>query len=57
MYNGKVVEYFKRKLETMRLDYIDSLLIHWPVIEVFEPTWEELDHAERTGIDSKDWYM
>ena len=42
MYNGKVVEYVKRKLETMRLDYIDSLLIHWPVLKYLNPTWEEL---------------
>ena len=53
MYNGKVVEYFKRKLETMRLDYIDSLLIHWPVLKYLNPTWEELVMLKEQGLTRK----
>ena len=42
MYNGKVYRFF-----------VDSLA----GIEVFEPYMGRAGHAERTGIDSKDWYM
>ena len=33
--------------------FVDSLA----GIEVFEPYMGRAGHAERTGIDSKDWYM
>lgn len=42
MYNGKIKEYFKRKLSAMHLDYVDSLLIHWPLQKYFMQTWENL---------------
>lgn len=42
MYNGNVEEYFKRKLSQMNLDYVDSLLVHWPLQKYFMHTWESL---------------
>ena len=42
MYNGNVEEYFKRKLSQMNLDYVDSLLIHWPLQKYFMHSWESL---------------
>ena len=42
MYNGNVEEYFKGKLSQMNLDYVDSLLIHWPLQNYFMQTWESL---------------
>lgn len=42
MYNGRVEEYFKGKLLSMGLDYVDALLIHWPLQKYFLQTWESL---------------
>ncbi len=42
MYNGNVDVYFKNKLKTLNLEYIDVLLIHWPVRNYLERTWESL---------------
>lgn len=42
MYNGHIDEYFKDKLLAMKLDYVDSLLIHWPLQKYLMPTWEKL---------------
>ena len=38
MYNGHIVEYFKGKLKSMGLDYVDALFIHWPVYKYFRNT-------------------
>ena len=50
MYNGHVVEYFKRKLQEMNLDYVDSLLIHWPVERYMLDTWEALLRLKEGGL-------
>lgn len=42
MQNGCIEEYFIKLLNSMGLEFIDSLLIHWPVAEYFEETWNEL---------------
>lgn len=42
MYNGHLEEYFKQKLSEMKLEYVDSLLIHWPVFNYLADTWESL---------------
>lgn len=50
MYEGEIEEYFKRKLADMELGYIDSLLIHWPVLEYFDRTWEALQNLQQQGM-------
>ena len=42
MYNGKVEGYFVNKLREMQLEYVDALLIHWPVFKYLDETWESL---------------
>ncbi len=42
MYNGNVEEYFYGKLKAMNLDYVDSLLIHWPVRKYLLSAWESI---------------
>jgi len=49
MYNGHLEEYFKQKLSEMRLEYVDSLLIHWPVFNYLMDTWESLLRLKDKG--------
>lgn len=49
MYKGNITEYFKNKLRSMRLDYVDGLLVHWPVFNYLDKTWEELESLKETG--------
>lgn len=50
MYNGNVEEYFKNKLVEMQLEYVDSLLIHWPVLNYMERTWEAINKLKEGGL-------
>ena len=49
MYNGEVEEYFKNKLKEMRLEYIDALLIHWPIFNYLEDTWDSMINLKEKG--------
>ena len=53
MYEGRVEEYFKSKLQEMRFDYVDSLLIHWPVWQYFDRTWEALLKLREQGYTKR----
>lgn len=53
MYNGKVEEYFQNKLKIMQLEYVDALLIHWPLLQYLEKTWEELLRIKEKGYAKK----
>lgn len=53
MYEGNVEEYFKSKLAKMGLDYVDALLIHWPVHNYFMKTWEAISRLRDGGLTKK----
>lgn len=50
MYDGDVVTYFQGKLQEMHLDYVDSLLIHWPVEKYLPATWDALLRMKEMGL-------
>jgi len=47
--NGIVIGYVDKVLKEMNLDYLDQLLIHWPIPEYFEKTWENLICIHKSG--------
>ena len=53
MYNGNIEEYFYGKLKAMNLDYVDSLLIHWPVRKYFLSAWESICKLKEKQIVRK----
>lgn len=50
MYEGNVEEHFKDKLNQMKLDYVDTLLIHWPVANYLHSTWESMKRLKKSGL-------
>lgn len=50
MYNGDVEEYFTKKLASMGLEYIDVLLVHWPVYKYFKKTWDSMQNLKHAGL-------
>ena len=53
MYNGNIEEYFYGKLKAMNLDYVDSLLIHWPVRKYLLSAWESICKLKEKQIVRK----
>lgn len=53
MYHGNVETYFKDKLHSMRLDYVDALLIHWPVRRYLSDTWSAMISLKNQGLVRK----
>lgn len=53
MYEGDVFNYFKRKLQKLNLDYVDSLLIHWPLKKYFDKTWDDISRLKELGLVRK----
>lgn len=51
--DGDVTKCVESALKQMGLEYFDSLLIHWPVPEYFDRTWESFIRLHREGIARK----
>lgn len=51
--DGKVYKYVETAMKKLGVDYIDSLLIHWPVPEYFDKTWECFSKLKNDGIVRK----
>lgn len=50
MYNGNIEYYFKSKLQEMDLEYIDALLIHWPLEKYLSETWDCMIKLKQEGL-------
>lgn len=49
MQDGRIEEFTKNVLKEMHLDYLDSLLIHWPFPEYLEDSWDKMINLKRQG--------
>ena len=50
MQSGNIKEHVNNALKKLKVEYIDSLLIHWPVVEYFEKTWKDFCELKKSGI-------
>lgn len=46
----KIKSFVLTALEKLKVEYLDSLLIHWPVPECFEKTWEVFVELKQDGL-------
>ncbi len=51
--DGNISKYVESAMKKLGVDYIDSLLIHWPVPEYFNTTWESFVKLRRAGAVRK----
>lgn len=50
IYNDNIDIYFRDKLRLMRMEYVDALLIHWPVTKYFRSTWNAMQRLKADGL-------
>lgn len=48
--DGNISKYVGSAMEQLGVNYIDSLLIHWPIPEYFDKTWESFIKLRKNGI-------
>lgn len=51
--NGNIRKYVDDILQKMQINYIDTLLIHWPVPDYFDATWETFFTLKEAKIVDK----
>lgn len=49
MYEGKIKEHVEGRLQMMSLDSFDLLLIHWPLPQYLERTWQQMQELKDEG--------
>ena len=49
MQEGQIETYVRNVLNDMHLDYLDSLLVHWPFLEYIDDTWKKMQRLQAEG--------
>lgn len=49
-FNGNIETFCDSALQTMQLDYFDALLVHWPIPEYIQTTWDCLKQIKNKGL-------
>ena len=53
MQDGKILTHVEDALGKLEIDFLDALLIHWPVPEYMESTWKQMNEAREIGFVKK----
>lgn len=53
MQDGNIRRFIEQALEKLRVEYLDALLIHWPIPEYIADTWEKMICARKDGLVKK----
>ena len=53
MMDGHIDKFVNEALCKMNLQYIDNLLVHWPLPDYLDDTWEKMKKLKKTGIVRK----
>lgn len=48
-YEGRIESYVDEALKTMKLDYLDLMLLHWPTPGYYLDNWAKLEKVYKTG--------
>lgn len=48
-YKGQIEAYVDHSLRTMKLDYLDLMLLHWPTPDYYLQNWGKLEKVYRSG--------
>ena len=45
----------KESLKKLRMDYVDLLMVHWPIHTHFFETWRAFEDLKKSRVDPLDW--
>ena len=49
-YNGNIKEALKDSLKRLNTDYVDLLLLHWPVTSKYIESWKKMEELKEEGL-------
>ena len=53
MQDGRISYHVEDALKKLKTQYLDALLIHWPVPEYMQNTWDQMQELKKSGVVKK----